>query len=108
MTPEDSDQAATWGGLPVARRIGDAGPRQRLVTTGVVHSAQEDPAAYGGSYVCVLKDGTGEVMLVFVGRRNVPGVVPGTVCRVEGTVREVEGRREVWNPRYWLEGPETP
>ncbi len=98
----------TWGGRPVARRLADAAPRGRIVVTGTVcdtGTARSGALGTGGSFRCELDDGTGRVALLFLGRRSVPGLAPGTRCTVEGTARTDRGGLVVWNPLYRIELP---
>jgi len=99
----DFTSAECWGGRAVARTIADAGPRQRVVVTGTIGTATTLPLGSGIAYACVLTDGTGQLSLVFLGRRDVPGLVPGACCTVEGTARMVDGSLVVLNPRYRFE-----
>ncbi len=87
----------------MARKIADAIPRGRLVVTGAVTAADVTGPMGARSYECNLEDGTGQLKLVFLGRRGVPGIVPGTRCTVEGTARTEGGRLAVWNPLYRIE-----
>jgi len=50
----------------------------------------------------VLSDGSGEVTLVWMGRRVLRGVEAGAVLEVEGRLTLSEGRRTIFNPKYRL------
>jgi len=100
VTDSDFTSAACWGGQPVATKIVNAQPRQRVVVSGTITNARTVPIGSGIAYTCDLADGTGSLALVFLGRREIPGLVPGASCTVEGTARMVEGSLAVWNPRY--------
>ena len=50
-----------------------------------------------------LEDGTGELDLVFLGRRGVPGLGPGMSLTVEGTAALDNDRIVVLNPLYEIE-----
>ena len=104
MSAHEFTEAACWGGRPVARKIADAVPRGRVVVTGVVNSARETSVHGTASYECLIDDRTGELGLLFLGRRNIAGMVTGTRCTVEGTARMDGGRLVVWNPLYRIEG----
>ncbi|HSS09562.1 MAG TPA: hypothetical protein VLL25_06735, partial [Acidimicrobiales bacterium] len=52
-----------------------------------------------------LTDGTGEVLIVFLGRRHIPGIVPGAYVAVTGVVGEHTGHLEILNPIYQLLSP---
>ncbi|MBO0691807.1 MAG: OB-fold nucleic acid binding domain-containing protein [Acidimicrobiaceae bacterium] len=86
--------------MPVVHRLADAAPRRRVVTTGRIASAEVRVNGSSHAYCCVLDDGTGEITLVFTGRKNVPGLVAGTLCRVEGTAGEADGSLVLRNPWY--------
>ncbi len=64
-----------------------------------------EKVAVGGidSYSCVLADGTGEIGLLFIGRRTVVGLTQGARLTAEGTARMDGGRLVIWNPLYRLE-----
>ena len=51
---------------------------------------------------CTLVDGSGAINVVFLGRRAIAGVGPGTVMVVEGTVGRHRGLLAVINPEYEL------
>jgi len=93
----------SWGGWPIAQRIADALPRNRVLVTGTIRDTSTVIVGGSPSYHCVLDDGTGVLGLLFLGRRSVPGLVVGTRCTVEGTARMAADRLVVWNPLYRLE-----
>lgn len=103
MSTHEFTEADSWGGRPVARKIAEAIPRGRVVVTGVVYSSEVVDVHGTPSYLCLLDDGTGELGLLFLGRRRVAGMVVGTRCTVEGTARMADGRLIVWNPFYRIE-----
>ena len=47
-----------------------------------------------------LRDGTGAVTLIWMGRRRIPGLRAGRRISVEGMITEADGRRVIYNPRY--------
>lgn len=102
MTCATSDDGS-WVGVPVVRRIGEAAPRSRLRVTGTVTAV--DVTTVGGSVSlrCFLDDGTGQVALVFLGRRAVTGMQRGARCSAEGTVQQEGGQFVVWNPIWRIE-----
>jgi RecG-like helicase len=98
--------SATRGGRPVARSLAAAQPRARVVTTGTIVAAAAHEQGPCLTYRCRFFDGTGEVELVFLGRRAVAGLAAGTRCTVEGTVMAERGRLVIWNPLYRIEAVE--
>jgi hypothetical protein len=102
----EPDPATEWGGRPVARKIADAVPRGRVIATGTIRDTAT--VSVGGTRSCssVLDDGSSRVVLLFVGRPTIPGMVSGARCSIEGTARVQGGRLVVWNPLYRFEQPD--
>jgi hypothetical protein len=79
-------------------------PRRRTAVVGRVTSV----ATYLRPWVrfqAVIDDGTGTLVLRFMGRRQVPGMVPGITVRVEGTPMLERDRLVILNPLYQYLGP---
>lgn len=121
MTGWLDEGALEWHGRPVARTVADATPRARAVLVGVVRNVVAHHAQWvkgpvgttsrGAAYDAWLDDGTGSIVVRWVGREAVPGVRPGARMRVEGTVAHVRGHVVVLNPLYRFENgpaPEVP
>ena len=49
-----------------------------------------------------MRDGSGSVTLVWLGRRQIPGIDPGRTLKVWGRISCHEGKRLLYNPRYEL------
>lgn len=102
------DGTTEWGGRPVARTAAEVSSRCRVVLAGEISgvgvrrwtprrptgaAARPGPGGRGdappGAVHCLveatIRDGTGEVLLRWLGRERVPGVVPGARMQVEGT-----------------------
>jgi hypothetical protein len=103
VSADEFTQGPSWGGRPVARKVGEVVPRGRVVATGRIVTALTVPVGGVDSYCCVIDDETGQLDLMFLGRRQVPGLAVGRRCTVEGTVRPEGERLVVWNPLYRLE-----
>ncbi len=69
-----------------------------------MRSLRVRPMADAPALECRLVDGTGEIGVVFLGRRAVPGVDLGTRIRIEGVVGEGRRGPAVLNPSYELLG----
>jgi amino acid transporter len=82
--------------------IKDADRRQRVCIAGRIRAVRVQPRAGVATLQCTLDDGTGEINLVFLGRRHVAGLAPGVLIAATGTVGERSGRREILNPEYEL------
>ena len=88
--------------------IGDAQWRQRVRVAGRVRSVRVQPRAGTSNLECVLADDTGMLLLVFQGRRRIPGIQPGARLVVEGMVGDWARRQAILNPDYELiAGPEA-
>ena len=103
MSSFELTKESHWGGRPIARQIAEARPRSRVVVTGTVRTTETVTVGRSASYRVVLRDDTGELDVLFLGRSTVAGVGVGTRCRMEGTAQLRGGRLVVWNPLYKLE-----
>ena len=74
--------------------------RQRARVAGRVRSMRIQPWGGVPTLECTLVDATGGVAVVFLGRREVAGIHPGTCLAVEGMVGEHNGRLAILNPEY--------
>jgi amino acid transporter len=87
---------------PATVSIGTAGPRDRVTVAGRVKAVRVQPRAGVATLEATVGDGTGEIQVVFLGRRNVAGWAPGACVAVTGTVVARGGRKEILNPVYQL------
>jgi hypothetical protein len=77
--------------------------RQAARVAGRIHSVRIQPWSGALALECTLTDASGaELLVVFLGRREVAGVRNGTQLVVEGMVGERRGRLAMLNPRYEL------
>ncbi len=84
--------------LPGAMPIAQLRWRQRAKVGGRVRSVRVQPRAGVPSVECILADPTGQLLLVFQGRRRYPGVEPGAVITAEGMVGDRNHRTAMINP----------
>ena len=77
--------------------------RERCKVRGRVRSVRVRPWADSPTLEIVLVDDTGGITVVFLARRQVGGIRPGTVMTVEGMVGAHERRLAILNPVYELE-----
>jgi amino acid transporter len=82
--------------------IGRVEWRQRVRIAGRVNSVRTQPRAGNANLECVLADGTGKILLVFQGRRQIAGIEPGARLVVEGMVGDWARRQAILNPSYEL------
>lgn len=88
--------------------ISEAQWRSRVRVVGRVKSVRVQPRAGTSNLECVLADDTGRLLLVFQGRRRIPGIQPGAKLVVEGMVGDWARRQAILNPDYELiAGPEA-
>jgi len=83
--------------------IGDARMRERVHVRGRVRSVRVRPWADSPTLEVVLVDETGGITVVFLARRRIGGVRPGSIMRVEGMVGAHQNRLAMLNPEYELE-----
>jgi hypothetical protein len=87
----------------VIQTIASAAPRQRTMLRGQIVSINglETPLVRTDA---VLSDGTGTIVLRFVGRRSIPGLDVGRSVIVEGTPGRVGDMLVMLNPLYSFDG----
>ena len=50
-----------------------------------------------------LWDGTGNITLIWLGRRDIKGIRPGRRIVVRGRLARIKGERTIYNPQYLLQ-----
>lgn len=98
---EARDGKESLAGLAVSP-ISSAVPRERVRVAGVVVALTYPPKDAHATLTVRIHDGTGAISLVFVGRRDVPGVGPGRRIIAEGVVAERDGQCVIFSPAYQL------
>ncbi len=98
----ESDELFPEGTPPGAAPIGSVRVRQRAKVAGRIRSVRVQPGAGISSLECTLADATGQLTLVFQGRRLVPGIQPGAKLLAEGMVGERNHRLAMINPHYTI------
>lgn len=76
--------------------------RQQVSLTGTVSTVTIAPRDGNPALEVELRDGSGAVTVVWLGRRQIPGIDPGRTIKVWGRISCHDGRRLVYNPRYEL------
>jgi RecG-like helicase len=79
--------------------------RQRAKVRGRVKAVRVQPLAGVPTLECTVYDDTGGLAVVFLGRREIPGIRPGTTLTAEGMVADHQGRLAILNPAYQLLTP---
>jgi RecG-like helicase len=80
-------------------RIDQAPMRGRVRIAGVIKRITVFPMQGQESLEALVSDGTGEVVIVFMGRRGIGGLTLGTRVVVEGVLGELRGAVRMINPR---------
>ena len=86
------------GGTPVA----ECADREPVCVAGQIRAVKLRPVGGVPALEAELFDGEDTVSLVFLGRRNIPGVEPGRTVVANGRLRREDGRALIYNPRYQL------
>ena len=96
-----ADEIQTWSAtVPGTVRIRDATTRSRVKLAGVVRRITVRPLEGHESLEALLDDGTGEVNVVWMGRRSIRGLNLGTRLVVEGVLAQQRSERRLVNPTF--------
>jgi hypothetical protein len=93
-----ADLTLPEGAIP----IGACRHRNRVTVAGRIKAVRVQPRAGVATLQATLADDTGEITIVFLGRRQVGGIEPGAVVLVSGVVGDRRGKPEILNPEYEL------
>lgn len=75
-------------------------PRHAACVCGTVRAVTLPARASVPALVAEVWDGKGAVNLVWIGRRSIGGIEPGTFVRARGRVAVVRGNPTIFNPAY--------
>jgi RecG-like helicase len=96
-----AEEIESWAAtIPGTTRVEDVPPRSRAKVAGVVRRITVRPVEGYESLEALLSDGTGEIEVVWMGRRSIPGLSLGTKVVVDGVVGESRGQRRIVNPTF--------
>jgi hypothetical protein len=96
-----AEEIEAWAAkIPGTVRIREAPGRSPVKLAGVVRRITVRPLEGHESLEALLYDGTGELTLIWMGRRSIPGLNLGTRLVVEGVVGEQRTARRLVNPRF--------
>jgi hypothetical protein len=76
--------------------------RQRIWVTGKIRWLRGKTDKNAANLECEITDGTGSLLLVFQGRRRIPGIAVGSLLVAEGMVGSWSRRLAILNPDYEL------
>ena len=92
-----------YASVPGTVPIADLTYRQTARVAGRIRSVRVQSGSDAPSLECTLTDASGgEIMVVFMGRKEVPGIRTGTQIVLSGTIGERRGRLAILNPVYEL------
>lgn len=86
--------------VPGTTRIADAPVREPVKLAGVVRRITVFPVEGQETLEALLFDGTGDALVVFMGRRGIQGLTLGTKVVVEGVLGEKRGQVRMVNPKF--------
>jgi hypothetical protein len=76
--------------------------RRQLRVGGEVKRIRTVPRSGAPSFEVVISDGTADLVAVFSGRREIPGITHGRQVMFEGVAHDERGRLVLLNPAYTL------
>lgn len=96
-----SQELQGWAStVPGTVRIAEVPTRARVKIAGVVKRITVHPEHGLEALEALLSDGTGELSIMWMGRRSIPGLTLGTRVVVEGVVAEQRQGRRMVNPSF--------
>ncbi len=99
LESEELQQSARDEGATPIRACED---RQLVGLSGTIASVTIHPRGGHPALEVELRDGSGGVTLVWLGRRQIPGIDAGRSINVWGRISCHDGRRLIYNPKYEL------
>lgn len=82
--------------------ISEAPDREMVRLRGSLRTVSLRPRAGVPALEAELFDGSGVIVVVWLGRRRIAGIDPGRSIQVQGRIGEHDGARTMYNPRYEL------
>lgn len=98
---EMAESSHSTGALPVVK----CSRGQEVTMFGRLRSVESGSKAAAATVQAEFFDGTDAILLIWIGRRRIPGIETGKTLLVRGRVGERDGRRVIYNPYYELRDP---
>jgi RecG-like helicase len=96
-----NQEIQSWAAkVPGAVRIAEAPIRERVKLAGVVKRITVHPEHGLEALEARIVDGTGEMSVMWMGRRSIPGLTLGTRVVVEGVIGESRPGQRMVNPSF--------
>jgi hypothetical protein len=86
-----------------ATPVGTCSRGKPVTVSGRLRSVQYCPRSNLPTLEAELFDGSGTVLLVWIGRRSIVGIEPGRAVRATGRMAVRDERKVIYNPEYELE-----
>jgi amino acid transporter len=98
--PKPADDRPPRADTSVVTPIGDVRWRDTVRVKGQIRSVRVAPQRDAPTFEAVVDDGTGTLLAVFLGRRELAGVNVGTRVEITGTAGVHQNRLAILNPSY--------
>lgn len=98
----DAEELQSEVGKVGARACSQVSRGQAVRVTGRLRSVVYTPRETTPTLEAELFDGSGTVLLVWLGRRRIPGIEPGRALVASGRIAERDGACVLYNPEYDL------
>ncbi len=95
---DDHGVSARSPGADPCTPIAESEPREVVDVAGMLRAVTLRPHGPSLTMEADLWDGTGNVTLIWLGRREIPGIQPGRRIVVHGRLTSVRGERAIYNP----------
>jgi amino acid transporter len=87
---------------PRLKPIGEVSDREMADVAGTLRTVTLRPRGPSLTMEADLWDGSGNITLIWLGRRDIPGIRPGRKIEVRGRVSRIKGEMTIYNPDYEL------
>ncbi len=99
LESEDLQRAVRESGSTPIKSCTD---REKVDLIGTIATVTIHPRDGNPALEVEVRDGSGTVSLVWLGRRRIPGIDPGRTIAVTGRISCHKGKRVLYNPKYEL------